>query len=75
MSWVNNRKATIEEDQAYCLLGNFEVHTPLIYGEGWKNAFRRLREVAKFTSKHEPFSIRSRPSLRRSARDPSVDSR
>ena len=48
MSWVNNRKTTIEKDQAYCLLGNFEVHMPLIYGEGWKNAFRRLREVAKF---------------------------
>jgi hypothetical protein len=56
MSWANNRKTTIEEDEAYCLLGIFEVHMPLIYGEGRTNAFRRLREFAKFTSKHEPFS-------------------
>jgi hypothetical protein len=56
MSWANDRKTKIEEDQAYCLLGIFEVHMPLIYGEGRENAFRRLREVAKFTPKHEPFS-------------------
>jgi Heterokaryon incompatibility protein (HET) len=56
ISWADKRKTTIEEDQAYCLLGIFEVHMPLIYGEGRKNAFRRLREVAKFTSKHESFS-------------------
>ncbi|KAH8695884.1 hypothetical protein GQ44DRAFT_744463 [Phaeosphaeriaceae sp. PMI808] len=56
MLWASNRKTTIEVDQAYCLLGIFEVYMPLVYGEGRKNAFRRLREVAKFTSKHEPFS-------------------
>src|SRR6266480_7739271 len=44
MSWASNRQTTIEEDQAYCLMGIFEIHMPLIYGEGRKNAFRRLRE-------------------------------
>jgi hypothetical protein len=56
MSWASNRQTTIEEDLAYCLLGLFGAHISLIYGEGRKNSFRRLREVAKFTSKHEPFS-------------------
>jgi hypothetical protein len=56
MSWAKSRRTTIEEDQAYCLLGIFEVYIPLIYGEGRKHAFRRLREAAKFTSRLEPFS-------------------
>jgi hypothetical protein len=55
ISWASGRQTTVKEDEAYCLLGIFEVHMPLIYGEGRKNAFRRLREVAKFTSQHEPF--------------------
>jgi hypothetical protein len=29
---------------AYSLLGVFDVHIPLIYGEGRESAFRRLRE-------------------------------
>jgi hypothetical protein len=44
MSWAAKRQTTIEEDQAYCLLGIFNIHLPLIYGEGMKNAFIRLRE-------------------------------
>tara|TARA_R110002060_G_scaffold66074_3_gene74962 strand:- start:422 stop:1222 length:801 start_codon:yes stop_codon:yes gene_type:complete len=45
MTWASNRNTTREEDQAYCLLGIFDVHLPLIYGEG-KRAFRRLeREI------------------------------
>jgi len=47
ISWTNNRQTTIEEDQAYCLLGIFDVHMPLIYGEGRENAFRRLHEEIK----------------------------
>lgn len=43
MSWIANRETTIEEDEAYCLLGIFDVYMPLIYGEGKTNAFRRLR--------------------------------
>lgn len=44
MSWAANRRTTIDEDQAYCLLGIFDVYLPLIYGEGKANAFRRLRK-------------------------------
>jgi hypothetical protein len=44
MSWAADRQTTKEEDKAYSLLGIFEVHMPLIYGEGQRNAFRRLRE-------------------------------
>jgi hypothetical protein len=48
MSWASNRQTTIDEDQVYCLLGIFEIHMPLIYGEGRENAFRRLRaEIEK----------------------------
>ena len=44
MSWTATRQTTIEEDKAYSLLGTFDVHMPLIYGEGEEKAFRRLRE-------------------------------
>lgn len=44
-SWAENRQTTREEDRAYCLLGVFGVHLPLIYGEGNANALERLRDV------------------------------
>lgn len=43
-SWAAKRETKKEEDKAYSLLGIFGVFLPLIYGEGQKNAFRRLRE-------------------------------
>ncbi|KUJ10710.1 HET-domain-containing protein, partial [Mollisia scopiformis] len=43
MSWASDRETTRAKDLAYYLLGIFEVHMPLIYGEG-KHAFRRLQE-------------------------------
>jgi HEAT repeat protein len=42
LKWAETRQTKREEDQAYCLLGIFGVYIPLIYGEGSKNAFRRL---------------------------------
>jgi hypothetical protein len=42
MSWASRRKTRREEDIAYCLLGIFGVHMPLLYGEGNK-AFMRLQ--------------------------------
>jgi len=33
MSWADKRETTREEDKAYSLLGIFNVHMPLIYGE------------------------------------------
>ncbi|TFK82482.1 HET-domain-containing protein [Polyporus arcularius HHB13444] len=43
MSWFQKRTTTRLEDEAYCLLGLFEIHMPPLYGEG-RNAFRRLQE-------------------------------
>ncbi|TGJ85195.1 hypothetical protein E0Z10_g3558 [Xylaria hypoxylon] len=43
MSWAAFRKLTRIEDEAYCLLGIFGIHMPLLYGEG-RMAFRRLQE-------------------------------
>ena len=43
MSWAAYRKTTLPEDAAYCLLGLFEIHMPLLYGEG-ERAFIRLQE-------------------------------
>ncbi|KAK4627149.1 Vegetative incompatibility protein HET-E-1 [Fulvia fulva] len=34
MSWAPRRKTTRVEDEAYCLLGLFDVNMPLLYGEG-----------------------------------------
>lgn len=43
MSWASQRSTSREEDEAYCLLGIFNVNMPLLYGEG-KRAFLRLQE-------------------------------
>ena len=43
MRWAAARQTSRLEDQAYSLLGIFQVNMPLIYGEGWK-AFQRLQE-------------------------------
>ncbi|CZR53142.1 uncharacterized protein PAC_03020 [Phialocephala subalpina] len=42
MSWASRRVTTRVEDEAYCLLGIFEVNMPMLYGEGRK-AFLRLQ--------------------------------
>ncbi len=43
MSWAARRNTTREEDEAYCLLGMFDINMPTLYGEGRK-AFLRLQE-------------------------------
>ena len=43
-SWIQHRQTKLEEDKAYSLLGIFDVHIPLRYGEGMANAFKRLEE-------------------------------
>jgi hypothetical protein len=47
ISWIANRETTIEEDVVYSLLGIFDIHMPLIYGEGAIKALRRLGEEIK----------------------------
>jgi hypothetical protein len=50
LSWAKSRQTTREEDRAYSMLGICNAYMPLIYGEGEKNAFRRLRkELGKYT--------------------------
>ncbi|KAK6839266.1 hypothetical protein PG987_005132 [Apiospora arundinis] len=43
MSWAAERNTARVEDEAYSLLGLFDINMPLIYGEG-KKAFKRLQE-------------------------------
>lgn len=50
MSWAARRRTTRPEDQAYCLLGIFDIHIPMLYGEGL-HAFQRLQEeIMKVTN-------------------------
>ncbi|PIL28867.1 hypothetical protein GSI_08913 [Ganoderma sinense ZZ0214-1] len=44
LSWASKRETTRVEDQAYSLLGMFDIHMPTLYGEG-ERAFRRLQEA------------------------------
>ena len=43
LSWAAGRETTRLEDQAYSLLGIFDINMPTLYGEG-DRAFRRLQE-------------------------------
>ena len=55
MAWAARRQTTRTEDQAYCLMGIFNVSMPLIYGEGSK-AFLRLQEaIIKESHDHSIF--------------------
>jgi hypothetical protein len=57
MSWAESRETTRTEDKAYSLLGIFEVHMPLIYGEGKERALKRLREEIVKAPKGKPFFL------------------
>lgn len=50
MSWVSQRSTTRIEDMAYCMFGMFDLHMPLIYGEGDKAFMRLQEEIAKHTT-------------------------
>ncbi|KAI0746892.1 HET-domain-containing protein [Daedaleopsis nitida] len=43
MLWASKRQTTRLEDEAYCLMGLFDVNMPTIYGEG-RQAFQRLQQ-------------------------------
>ncbi|EDO64980.2 HET-domain-containing protein [Neurospora crassa] len=49
MSWAASRQTTRVEDQAYCLLGLFDIHMPMLYGEGRKAFVRLQQEIMKST--------------------------
>jgi len=52
LSWAEKRETKREEDAAYSLLGLFDVHMPLIYGEGREKAFIRLDREIRRGSEH-----------------------
>jgi len=43
MSWAVRRQTTRLEDEAYCLMGLFDVNMPMLYGKG-RRAFTRLQQ-------------------------------
>ncbi|KAK0108690.1 hypothetical protein ONS95_003482 [Cadophora gregata] len=47
LSWAKQRHTTRVEDQAYCLLGIFEIYMPLIYGENGHATIRLQQEIEK----------------------------
>ncbi|KAK2593516.1 hypothetical protein QQS21_008782 [Conoideocrella luteorostrata] len=50
-AWARNRQTKHEEDMAYSLFGIFDVHVPLMYGEGLHKAQTRLREEVQKATK------------------------
>ncbi|KAM7215276.1 NACHT domain containing protein [Rhypophila decipiens] len=44
MKWIEKRNTKYEEDKVYSLFGIFDVHMPILYGEGKEKAFDRLQE-------------------------------
>ena len=53
LSWAKHRQTKRQEDKTYSLLGIFNVHMPLIYGEGNEKAFVRLQEEIDKSSKRK----------------------
>jgi hypothetical protein len=72
MHWASKRHTTRAEDVAYCLLGIFDVHMPLLYGEG-PHAFQRLQE--EIAKKSSDLSLLAWTADRRSSRYTSVFAR
>jgi hypothetical protein len=52
MSWASKRQTTRVEDVAYCLLGIFDVHMPLLYGERDVAFLRLQEEICRRTEDH-----------------------
>lgn len=56
MSWAAGRQTTREEDQAYCLLGIFDINMTMLYGEVHR-AFNRLQEeIMRSSDDHTLFA-------------------
>lgn len=56
MSWASRRVTTRLEDEAYCLMGIFNVNMPALYGEGRKAFIRLQEEILKQTNDHSIFA-------------------
>jgi hypothetical protein len=48
LAWAQPRQSKCYEDIVYSLLGMFDVHMPLVYGEGREKAFDRLRREIEY---------------------------
>ena len=47
MLWASKRSTTRVEDEAYCLMGLFNVNMPTLYGEGRQAFYRLQQEIMK----------------------------
>ncbi|KAK3671232.1 hypothetical protein LTR78_008867 [Recurvomyces mirabilis] len=56
-SWVTHRSTTRLEDRTYCLLGQFAVNMPLLYGEGDRAWDRLIKQIAKLPPAMQSFSM------------------
>jgi hypothetical protein len=57
MFWASRRKTTRPEDIAYSLMGLFNIHMPILYGEGLRKAFYRLQmEIIKTSADQSIFA-------------------
>ncbi|KAK4503851.1 hypothetical protein PRZ48_004766 [Zasmidium cellare] len=63
MSWASQRQTTRLEDEAYCLLGLFDVSLPLIYGEGERAFVRLQEEIIRSSVDHSIFAWHFRGTL------------
>lgn len=57
MSWAALRRTTRVEDQAYCLLGLFQINMPLIYGERDRAFYRLQEELVRRSTDMSIFAI------------------
>lgn len=56
MFWASKRQTTRVEDEAYCLMGLFDINMPLLYGEGQKAFYRLQVEILKQTDDDSLFA-------------------
>lgn len=56
IAWASSRSATRIEDQAYSLLGIFDINMPMLYGEGSKAFVRLQEEIIKNSTDHSIFA-------------------
>lgn len=59
MSWASKRVTTRIEDEAYCLMGIFDVNMPMLYGEGERAFIRLQEEIMRNSDDHSIFAWRS----------------
>ncbi|KAH7073623.1 heterokaryon incompatibility protein-domain-containing protein [Paraphoma chrysanthemicola] len=57
LSWAESRQTKRDEDMIYSLLGIFDVHMPLIYGEGREKALARLRKEIRECTNNQTLAI------------------